>query len=218
MRQNSIYAAKARVRPLDDKYLACNPLPDPTNERDLTSFITLWKESQDKNLLDSVNNCQTAENVIVEMQNILGEALSMYDKPKQNWCRHYIEMMRAIQLQKFDDICSFTLEYIEHYTKLTAEEISKLKDNTKARGKGDLTLREKILLLEKTKDLQFSIWGNVQGKSVMHKKIEFGPYECAMPMNKTTMMIIFRCLWTSYDYLSSHNIQDDIVVGGIVDF
>jgi hypothetical protein len=37
-------------------------------------------------------------------------------------------------------------------------------------------------------------------------------------MNKTTMMIIFRCLWTSYDYLSSHNIQDDIVVGGIVDF
>jgi hypothetical protein len=64
----------------------------------------------------------------------------------------------------------------------------------------------------------FSVWGNVQGKSVMHKKIEFGPYESAMPMNKTTMFIIFRCLWTSYDYCSINNIQDDIVVGGIVDF
>jgi hypothetical protein len=52
----------------------------------------------------------------------------------------------------------------------------------------------------------------------MHKKIEFGNYECAMPMNKTTMPIIFRCLWTSYDYLSPNKIQDDIVVGGVVDF
>lgn len=52
----------------------------------------------------------------------------------------------------------------------------------------------------------------------MHKRIEFGDYECAMPMNKATMTIIFRCLWTSFDYLSSLKIQDDIVVGGIVDF
>lgn len=86
MRQNAIYAAKARIRPLDDKYLACDPLPDPTNERDLTTFITLWKELEDKSLLDSVSNCQTAENVINEMQNILGESLAMYDKKKQAWC------------------------------------------------------------------------------------------------------------------------------------
>lgn len=96
--------------------------------------------------------------------------------------------------------------------------MAKLKDNNKARGKGDMSLREKILLLEKTKDLQFSIWGNVQGKSVMHKKIEFGPYECAMPMNKTTMLIIFRCLWTSFDYCSANIVHDDMVVGGVVDF
>jgi len=69
-----------------------------------------------------------------------------------------------------------------------------------------MTLREKILLLEKTNDLMFAVWGNVQGKSVMHKKIEFGSYECAMPMNKTTVPIIFRCLWTSYDYLSPYKI------------
>jgi len=67
MRQNAIYAVKARVRPLDDKYLACDPLPDPTNERDLTTFITLWKEEQDKSLLQSVEACQIAENIITEM-------------------------------------------------------------------------------------------------------------------------------------------------------
>ena len=114
--------------------------------------------------------------------------------------------MRSIELRKFDCICAHILEFIEGYTKLTKEEIEKLKDNQKSRGKGDLTLREKILLLEKSKDLLFAVWGNVQGKSVMHKKIEFGPYECAMPMNKTTNTIIFRCLWTSYDYLSAYKI------------
>lgn len=30
--------------------------------------------------------------------------------------------------------------------------------------------------------------------------------------------MIFRCLWTSYDYISDQKIQDDFVVGGIVSF
>lgn len=144
--------------------------------------------------------------------------MAMFDEKSLNWCQHYSEMIRDISIVKYDAISSHILEFIEQYTKLTPDEIKKLKDTNKARGKGDLTVREKILLLEKSKDLQFSLWANVQGKSVMHKRIEFGDYECAMPMNKATMTIIFRCLWTSYDYLSALKIQDDIVIGGIVDF
>jgi len=89
--------------------------------------------------------------------------------------------MRDIELRKYDEISASILEFLELYTKLTPEEIAKLKDSTKTRGKGDLTQREKILLKETTKDIMFAIWGNVQGKSVMHKRIEFGPYEAALP-------------------------------------
>ena len=32
------------------------------------------------------------------------------------------------------------------------------------------------------------------------------------------MPLVLRCLWTSYDYLSPAKIQDDIVVGGVVNF
>jgi len=64
----------------------------------------------------------------------------------------------------------------------------------------------------------FAIWGNVQGKSVMHKRIEFGPFEAALPTQKATNPLIFRCLWTAFDYLSAYKEQDDIVVGGLVDF
>ena len=58
------FAVNSRKKDLDDKFLLCDPLPDPTNEKDLTTFITLWRESQDKNLKEAVENCQVAENVV----------------------------------------------------------------------------------------------------------------------------------------------------------
>ena len=36
-------AILSRKKDLDDKYLACDPLPDPEDESDLNTFITLWK-------------------------------------------------------------------------------------------------------------------------------------------------------------------------------
>ena len=62
---------------VQDKYLKCDPLPDPTNEKDLTTFITLWREKKEKDLEECLNNCQTAENVLTNMQDIYGEALAL---------------------------------------------------------------------------------------------------------------------------------------------
>ena len=67
MRDFREQSIKSRVRDLDEKYLACNPLPDPSNEKDLTTFIRLWLESKDKTLIDALNGCQTAEDVIAAM-------------------------------------------------------------------------------------------------------------------------------------------------------
>jgi protein involved in sex pheromone biosynthesis len=72
-------AKESRIKDLDDKYLdttflnyegkqitqkIINPLPDPDDEKDLTTFITLWREGKDKSMAEAVDNCQTAENVI----------------------------------------------------------------------------------------------------------------------------------------------------------
>jgi hypothetical protein len=67
MRENRASSLKSKVRDLDPKYLLCDPLPDPNNERDLTTFITIWKESNDKTLEECGKNCQTSEDVIREM-------------------------------------------------------------------------------------------------------------------------------------------------------
>jgi hypothetical protein len=57
-------AISSRVKDLDDKFINCDPLPDPNDEKDLTTFITLWRESKDKTLAEAARNCQIAENVI----------------------------------------------------------------------------------------------------------------------------------------------------------
>lgn len=51
MRDNGVQAKKARYRDLEPKYLACDPLPSPYNERDLTGFITQWREQTDPDLV-----------------------------------------------------------------------------------------------------------------------------------------------------------------------
>ena len=80
-------ALKSRKKDLDDKFLLCDPLPDPEDEKDLTTFITLWRETPDKNLGEALNNCQTAENVVKLLQKLLGEAKAQYDYAKIEWCQ-----------------------------------------------------------------------------------------------------------------------------------
>jgi hypothetical protein len=80
-----------RILPLPLKYKACDPLPDPYNERDMTSFMTLWAERSDKTLKEALDNCQIAEAVCQEMQNISGEAMANGDKDKLAWCNNYVE-------------------------------------------------------------------------------------------------------------------------------
>lgn len=75
------------MKVLDDKYLACNPLPDPENEKDLTTFISLWKDQNDKDLQLIVENCQTAEDVCKAINLLLAEAMAQYDFKKVEWCR-----------------------------------------------------------------------------------------------------------------------------------
>jgi hypothetical protein len=137
MRENGMLASKRRYRDLEPKYLACDPLPSPYDERDLTSFITQWREQVDSDLVKAANNCQIAENVIREMQNIQGEAMAMFDLGKLEWCKDYTNQLRMIETKKLDDITAHILMYMEKHTTLTKEEIEKAAEKTKTRGKGD---------------------------------------------------------------------------------
>jgi hypothetical protein len=106
-------ATQSRIKDLPDKYLACDPLPDPDDEKDLTTFIRLWMENNDKDLGEAIKSCQTAENVIKSINMTLAEALSQDDQVKVAWCHKYIDELRKITLQKFDNVSVSILRYFE---------------------------------------------------------------------------------------------------------
>ena len=160
--------------------MLCDPLPDPTNERDLTTFITLWKESKDKTLKDCADQCQVSEDVIRTMQNILGDAMANYNHDRVNWCYTYMAKMRENVLNKFDAISAHTLEYIENHTKIPPEEMEKLK-NTIGGRKNESNIRQEFFIVNTTRDFRLGIYGNVAGKAQLHKYVEFGGVACKTP-------------------------------------
>ena len=69
-----------------------------------------------------------------------------------------------------------------------------------------------------TGDVLFGIWANVLSRNQYGINIEFGRYVAQLPQKQASGQIILRALWTSYDYLTPSKIQDDFIVGGIIDF
>ena len=128
-------ALKSRKKDLDDKFILCDPLPDPEDEKDLTTFITLWKESEDKTIGEALVNSQIGENVVKLLQKLLGEAYAQYDYAKIEWCQAYLETLRELITIKYDNISAKVFTYIETYTKYTDEEYKKLMEDPSRRNK-----------------------------------------------------------------------------------
>lgn len=87
----------------------------------MNTFITQWGENPEHDLESAAYMCQIAENVIRSMQGKLGEAKAMYDSAQLEWCNDYIQVLRKIELTKFNEISAKVFEFMDVHTKLTPE-------------------------------------------------------------------------------------------------
>lgn len=67
------------------------------------------------------------------MQDKLGEAQAMYDQRQLDWCNQYIQILRQIELQKFNDISAKVVDYMDVHSKLSPEEIAKAQESSNKR-------------------------------------------------------------------------------------
>jgi hypothetical protein len=51
--------------------------------------------------------------------------------------------------------------YMEQHTRLSDEEIRKVKESGKSRGKGDITQKIVHMMQETSENLRFGLWANV---------------------------------------------------------
>ena len=66
----------------------------------------------------------------------------MFDRRQEEWCNQYIQMLRKIELEKFNEISAKVFEFMDVHTKLTPEQIAKNQDQNKRGAKGDVTRME----------------------------------------------------------------------------
>jgi Cancer susceptibility candidate 1 N-terminus len=157
------------------KYTSTNPLPDASMETELTTFITLWKDSKDKELKQTIERCQMAEEVLKDMQTIKGEAMAMYDGSKLEWCNNFASQLRELELRKYDEVTAKVLEYMDEYLKLTPEEKKEAEAKGKKAGKAgvDVNMAPRREMNEVRPDIMFGAFVYYSGTGLTFDEIWF---------------------------------------------
>ena len=104
-----------------DKWVRCDYLPDPDDERDIQTHIRIWNEAKDKSLDDCIANCQISEDIVDRLIMAMAEAQSEQNYAKAEKLVSFIKQMRALAKQKIDEV---THRFMEHIDEFMPEEIS----------------------------------------------------------------------------------------------
>ena len=107
--------------------------------------------------------------------------------------------MRNIIVQKYNEVCAHLFEYIEAHMVYTQEEKEELEKKPGTR-KVDTNQKPEFIIKPAERDIKFGLWGNISGKAVHHKKIDFNIAQCTIPRQNASHQVILRGLWTSNDY------------------
>lgn len=73
-----LYEKKTKEKEDWEKYINCSPKPDVSKEADITTYITLYKESnkiKDLSLKEVIADCQYTEEVIILKKNVKENSL-----------------------------------------------------------------------------------------------------------------------------------------------
>jgi Cancer susceptibility candidate 1 N-terminus len=178
------------------KYLKCESLPDPTDERDLTTHLRLWEEARDNSLAKCIDNCKTAEQINDKIYELLYEAKAEFHKDKADWCEYYADKMMKMCRIKFNEITKYIMDHIEEFSVYTEQEKEELRRQSK---KFD-ALKPNFALQEKNELFKIGIWGNTS-KILRPLPIELNDLgiEVELPRIFQSLNNILRVTWVASD-------------------
>ena len=190
------------------------------NESELCTHLSWIEITKTKTPEELALYIQENEDIISNMQEIMGESLAEYDYDKINYCAGYWRNLRKVCLLKVGEYSQHVLEHLEDHLIMTEEEkrVIDASNKNKISNKEDPYEKEEANLIVKTKSAKIGILINYQKAK---RQRNFGFEELGMkaelPRNivaQGNASFIFRCIWLEYDYLSPIN-TTDFVVGGI---
>eukprot|EP00743_Colponemidia_sp_Colp-15_P001304 GILK01001428.1.p1 GENE.GILK01001428.1~~GILK01001428.1.p1 ORF type:complete len:616 (-),score=127.61 GILK01001428.1:38-1885(-) len=177
------------------KYIACNPRPDPSIEKELTAYITSLTESEHKTLEETMHACQVTEEIVIDLLKVLAEARESADVAKTEWCFDYLKQLRDLVEYKLDAATADVLQHADEHT------------NSK----------NEVQTAAATEHLKLGVWANLATKGFRIKTIDFADLKVTTELPKPLALQILgvRCLFTQFDAVSFLHHCRDYPLGGV---
>eukprot|EP00002_Diphylleia_rotans_P011139 TRINITY_DN2206_c0_g1_i5.p1 TRINITY_DN2206_c0_g1~~TRINITY_DN2206_c0_g1_i5.p1 ORF type:complete len:645 (+),score=159.67 TRINITY_DN2206_c0_g1_i5:218-2152(+) len=197
--QVSIYELehKTRVDVEWKRFLECNVRPDPLIERDLNTFVSTWKEEEEKDLERVLRQVQFVEQIIEDIQKALAEVEERRNMSTARRLKDAILELRSIALQKIDFATADILQFADEH----------------ASAKNEV---QKSIALE---DIKYSLWVNL-AKNPRIKSIDYPDLNITFELPKSLALasIAIRMMQYPEDNISKHHFSSLIAVGCIFTF
>ncbi|CAD8074725.1 unnamed protein product [Paramecium primaurelia] len=221
-----------------DKFLNCSTNPDITQEAQLTTFITIFKESkslQDLKIPEELQKLQQAENIVRDIYKFLTQ-LKAERKFNQNNSHQqqpinqndivfrnqsYINSIREIIHKKIEEINTQMVLYAEYFIEEKFAELTK-KANEGAKGAfkiDDKTKQEVIKTFSPTEDFKYGIFIYPSNKpsGYRHKPNDYPELQLAVDVPRSISIFIQKILYISFDSYSPNTYSKYRIVGGVLD-
>lgn len=200
-----------------NKFIECNPMPDPSIESQMNAYITLMSEAKIMTLDQVLEKCQEAEFVTKSVMYALADALEEGNLLKKTWCLSYITSIHGLSKRKFDETTAFIMQKADEYLIKPSEPLTSSISGQKIKSTLEPQPAKDIFVKSQKNDLKGGIWLNCHNTGPKFKPIEFEELNmyAELPRQIYEEPCVMRVFWTSYDYLSSALDLPDIVIGGI---
>ncbi|KAI9342888.1 hypothetical protein BDR26DRAFT_1006555 [Obelidium mucronatum] len=188
------------------RFLECSILPDPLNEPELNTYLSLWGEEpvgndDDPSLQGIIDALPNAEKLCNEIMLAVSIECDNQNLPGQLNLRMQLNTMRQLIISKWDLV---TCRIMQHYDHFNVES------------------NENFHFAETTENYIYGVWGNLT-RNPRHKTIEYSNIKLAMTLPKPISLasVAIRMLYQSgftaaAPFFYQDTDQHMSVVGGVL--
>ncbi|XP_032833969.2 dynein axonemal intermediate chain 7 isoform X1 [Petromyzon marinus] len=178
-----------------ERYMRCDGTPDPSEAKEINTFLSLWAESAPRDVATALRECSTALDLIDELEFVLADTPDrVLNVQTVSRHRHSILQLQEIIASKLDQVT-------HHLLKCAS------KDADLETGNLQTVVESSFMTL--------MLWANVN-KNPRFKGYEFADrgvgFELPRPLAACPVAV--RILWTRYDHLTTATTTTDAVPAG----
>jgi len=185
-----------------NKFVSCTSRPNVIFENEITTYMTMVREETVDQIEEALKKCHQSEEIVGDLMEQYCKAREEGDVQRQDWCMHYINQIRNLEIEKIDDATAHLLQYIEEQ---------------------DANSRSEVQITWGGKDdrIKIGFWGHLQSKGFRAKVIDHHKIQVVLELPKSIALqsmghcIGVRTLYTAYDSFRGKD-PSQMSVGGMI--